>query len=578
MRVRKPVSALAVALITVVSALVALPTASAATSEAQTAGRMFSLINNYRAESGLAPLAWNPQIGSVAQEWTAGSAVGAESAGAYTYGHNPTLPAGYPAGSQGWSENIVWNYDVDQAFYWWVNSGPHNMNMLNPSFTDVGIGAVRLTAGPNEGAYLITADFGRYPGSGGGQPVAPAPQPVVDDAAEKAKQEAAAREESERVAAEKAAAEKAAADNAAAEKAAAEKAEADRAAAEKAEADRAAAEKAEADRAAAEKAAAEKDAADKAGADTGAAEKAAAEKAEADKAAETAAAAKAEADRAAAEKAAAETVAAEKAAAETAAAAKAQADRAAAEKAAAEEAAAEKNQPIVEPAAPAETDAPVEVPAPVVDETVSEPAPAQLPTANVDEKAGEDAADAKPATDAAPVKAAPKAPAAIDQWNEANLTEANRGGFVATPRGSLLTLSGLEPNAAYRVVLHSNAIDLGTMTADSAGNLAVDVPADLPAGDHRVALTLGAEFVGWQSFSVEESVTVLGAAAGTETGLEADAPTAEVSAAMPAGVAGGELAATGLASWQLLTAVLGSLLVVAGTAAVVMAQRRTRQA
>ncbi|MCQ1999573.1 CAP domain-containing protein [Arthrobacter zhaoxinii] len=573
MRVRKPVSALAVALITVVSALVALPTASAATSEAQTAGRMFSLINNYRAESGLAPLAWNPQIGSVAQEWTAGSAVGAESAGAYTYGHNPTLPAGYPAGLQGWSENIVWNYDVDQAFYWWVNSGPHNMNMLNPSFTDVGIGAVRLTAGPNEGAYLITADFGTYPGSGGGQPVAPAPQPVVDDAAEKAKQEAAAREESERVAVEKAAAEKAAADNAAAEKA-----EADRAAAEKAAADNAAAEKAEADRAAAERAAAEKDAADKAGADTGAAEKAAAEKAEADRAAESAAAAKADADRAAAEKAAAETAAAEKAAAETAAAAKAQADNAAAEKAAAEEAAAEKNQPIVEPAAPAETDAPVEVPTPVVDETVSEPAPAQLPTANVDEKAGEDTVESKPATDAAAVKAAPKAPAAIDPWNDANLTEANRGGFVATPRGSFLTLSGLEPNAAYRVVLHSNAIDLGTMTADSAGILAVDVPADLPAGDHRVALTLGTEFVGWQSFSIEESVTVLGAAAGTETGLEAAAPTAEVSAAMPTGVAGGELAATGLASWQLLTAVLGSLLVVAGTAAVVMAQRRTRQA
>ena len=551
MRLRKSVSALAVALITVVSALVALPSASAATSEAAAANRIYSLINSYRANSGLAPLAWNPQIGAVAQNWTAGSATTAELAGAYSFGHNGSLPAGYPAGSQGWSENIVWNYDVDQAFYWWVNSAPHNANMLNASFTDIGIGAVRLTAGPNSGAYMITADFAKYPaGMGGGQP-------AVDDASEKAAAEKAAAEKAAKEAADKAAADKAAADKAAAEKAAADKAAADKAAADKAAADKAAADKAAADKAAADKVAADKAAADKVAADKAAADKAAAEKAAADKAA---------ADKAAADKAAAD---------------KAAADKAAADKAAAEKAAAEKAEPVIVPAAPETPAAPVPTPVtdiPVPDatqppaETVEEPAAEPVPSEAVKPapEQGDPAAAKKPAADKKPVATAPVA----DPADATALTEATRGGFEATAHGSLLTLSGLTPNASYRVVLHSTPMDLGTLTADAQGTLAIEVPADLPAGDHRVALSDGS-FTGWQPFSVEAPVTVLGSA--VDSGTDAAAATA-ATAAGAAGAADGQLAATGLASWQLLTALLGALFVAAGTAAVVVVRRRDAQA
>ena len=526
MRLRKSVSALAVALITVVSALVALPSASAATSEAAAANRIYSLINSYRANSGLAPLAWNSQIGAVAQNWTAGSATTAELAGAYSFGHNGSLPAGYPAGSQGWSENIVWNYDVDQAFYWWVNSAPHNANMLNASFTDIGIGAVRLTAGPNSGAYMITADFAKYPaGMGGGQP-------AVDDAAEKA-------------AAEKAAAEKAAKE--AAEKAAADKAAADKAAADKAAADKAAAEKAAADKAAADKVAADKAAADKVAADKAAADKAAA-------------------DRAAADKAAAD---------------KAAADKAAAEKAAADKAAAEKAEPVIVPAAPETPAAPVptpdtDVPVPGATqppaETVEEPAAEPVPSEAVNPapEQADPAAAKKPAAEKKPVATAPVA----DPADATALTEATLGGFEATAHGSLLTLSGLTPNASYRVVLHSTPMDLGTLTADAQGTLAIEVPADLPAGDHRVALSNGS-FTGWQPFSVEAPVTVLGSA--VDSGTDAGAATA-ATVTGAAGTADGQLAATGLASWQLLTALLGALFVAAGTAAVVVVRRRDAQA
>ena len=506
MRLRKSVSALAVALITVVSALVALPSASAATSEAAAANRIYSLINSYRANSGLAPLAWNPQIGAVAQNWTAGSATTAELAGAYSFGHNGSLPAGYPAGSQGWSENIVWNYDVDQAFYWWVNSAPHNANMLNASFTDIGIGAVRLTAGPNSGAYMITADFAKYPaGMGGGQP-------AVDDAAEKAAAEKAAAEKAAKEAAEKAAAEKAAADKAAADKVAADKAAADKVAADKAAADKAAADKAAADKAAADKAAA---------------------------------------------------------------------DKAAAEKAAADKAAAEKAEPVIVPAAPETPAAPVPTPVtdvPVPDgtqapaETVEEPAAEPVPSEAVNPapEQADPAAAKKPAAEKKPVATAPVA----DPADATALTEATRGGFEATAHGSLLTLSGLTPNASYRVVLHSTPMDLGTLTADAQGTLAIEVPADLPAGDHRVALSNGS-FTGWQPFSVEAPVTVLGSA--VDSGTDAGAATA-ATVTGAAGTADGQLAATGLASWQLLTALLGALFVAAGTAAVVVVRRRDAQA
>ncbi|MDN3903667.1 CAP domain-containing protein [Arthrobacter sp. YD2] len=548
MRVRKSVSALAVALIAVVSALVALPSASAATTETQAANRIYSLINSHRADSGLAPLAWNPQISAVAQDWTAGSAVTAELAGAYTFDHNGRLPAGYPAGTQGWSENIVWNNNVDQAFSWWVGSPAHNANMLNPSFTDVGIGAVRLTAGPNSGSYLITADFGAYPaGSGGGLP-------IVSDA-EKA--------EAERSAAEKAAAEKAA--KAAADKAAADKAEADRVA--KAEADRVA-------KAAADKAAAEKAAADKAEADRvakAAADKAAAEKAAADKAAAGKAAQNSEVDKAAAEKAAAEKAAAEKAAAERIAAEKATADKA--ERVAAEKAAAEKA------AAKAEADrVAAEQAAAEKERQATSPVPATTPAAPSESRANsEPAAATQPEVEESAKEPVVEAAPAADPMDPAVLNDSARGSFAAAAHGSLLTLKGLTPNASYRVVLHSTPVDLGLMTADSQGMIALEIPAELPAGNHRVALSSNGEFAGWQAFSVEAPVTVLGSAATAATADTQGQPHGTPAAA-GAGDAEGQLAATGLNSWQLMTALLGALLVVAGTAAVVAVRRRTVQA
>ena len=578
MRVRKSVSALAVALIAVVSALVALPSASAATMETQAANRIYSLINNHRAEAGLAPLAWNPQISAVAQDWTEGSAVTAELAGAYTFHHNGSLPAGYPAGSEGWSENIVWNFNVDQAFSWWVNSGPHNANMLNPSFTDVGIGAVRLTAGPDSGAYMITADFGTYPaGSGGGLPVVSEADRI---AAEKAEAEKAQKAEADRIAAEKAAAEKAQkaeADRIAAEKAA-EKAEAervakaaaDKAAAEKAGAERvakAAADKAAADKAAADKAAADKAAADKAAADKAAADKAAADKAAADKAAEDKAASdKAAADKAAAQKAEADRVA--KAAADKAAADKAAAEKAEADRVAAEQAAAAKEGQVVSPAPTETRPAPSQSPA----NDAAADAASQPEVEEVAESAEEPAA----AGNAASRPEAPATKPLADPTDPAVLTDSARGGFAAVAHGSLLTLKGLTPNSSYRVVLHSTPVDLGLMTADSQGVIALEIPAELPAGNHRVALSSNGEFAGWQAFSVEAPVTVLGSAATAAT-PDAQALPEGTSAAVSAANEESQLAATGLNSWQLLTAVLGALLVMAGTAAILTVRRRTLQ-
>ena len=189
-------TALAIALLT---AVISIPSAAASSADAQFANRLYVLINDYRAQHALAPLRWDAQMSAESQSWTQQSADQANVHGAGVFQHSP--------GSYAFHENIVWNMSADQAFSWWVNSPAHRANMLRAADTDIGIGAVQLTAGPNNGVYLATAKFGR-------SAVSPADEAAAREAAERAAAEKAAAEAAERAAAEEAAA-KAAADKAA---------------------------------------------------------------------------------------------------------------------------------------------------------------------------------------------------------------------------------------------------------------------------------------------------------------------------------------------------------------------------
>ncbi len=536
-------TALAIALMT---AVISIPSAAASSTDAQFANRLYVLINDYRAQHALAPLRWNDQMSAESQSWTQQSADQANIYGAGVFQHSP--------GSYAFPENIVWNMSADQAFRWWVNSPAHRANMLRAADTDIGIGAVQLTAGPNQGAYLATAKFGQYAVSP--EDAAAAREAAARAAAEKAAAEAAARAAAEKAAAEaaaneaaKAAAEKAAAEAAA--KAAAEKAAADaaaKAAAEKAAADaaaKAAAEKAAAD-AAAKKAAEEAAAAKPADQDKAAADKVAAEEAAAKKAAEEAAAAKAAEEAAAAK--AAEEAAAQRAAEEAAAqraAEEAAAQRAAEEQAVADEALAQE----AAEAAAAEAAA---------QEAAAQEAAAKDAAAAAAAKAAAEN-EARRAADQAKAKAAAGVATAeqVALGQDTLLTAETRGTVTAVASGSQLRISGLTGGASYEVVLPSAGVNLGAINADTQGSLAVAVPAVLGAGEHKVALFRDGALAGWTTFTVEQAVTLLAA---QPAPAAADGTTA--------------LAATGLNAAQLSIGGIGALMALTGGAALVALQRQ----
>ncbi|WP_104160377.1 CAP domain-containing protein [Arthrobacter sp. ZGTC212] len=535
MRFKKLVGVFTALAIALMTALISIPSAAASSADAQFANRLYVLINDYRAQHALAPLRWNDQMSAESQSWTQQSADQANIYGAGVFQHSP--------GSYAFPENIVWNMSADQAFSWWVNSPAHRANMLRAADTDIGIGAVQLTAGPNQGAYLATAKFGQYA-------VSPQDEAAAREAAARAAAEKAAAEAAARAAAEEAAAQEAAA-RAAEEKAAAEAAA--RAAAEEAAAN--AAREAEAAKAAAEAAA-----------------KAAAEEAAAKKAAEEAAAAKP--DTAPVEDKAAEEAAAQKAAEEAAAANKA-AQEAAAQKAA-EEAAAQTAQKAAEEAAAQERQAAEEQAA--ADEALAQEAAAAEAAAQ--EAAAQEAANEAAAKEAAQTAAAAQAAAEEEARRAAEqakakaaagvatveqvtlgqdtlLTEAARGTVTAAASGSQLRISGLNGGTAYEVVLPSAGVNLGEVTADTQGSLAVAVPAVLAAGEHKVALFRNGALAGWTTFTVEQAVTVLAAQP------------------VPAAADGtAELAATGLNAAQLAIGGIGALMALTGGAALVALQRQ----
>ena len=72
-----------------------------------------------------------------------------------------------PGSSWGVGENLVWSspdLSAAEAVQMWLNSPPHRKNLLNPTWREIGLGAVRAHAAP--GVYdgldvtIVTADFG----------------------------------------------------------------------------------------------------------------------------------------------------------------------------------------------------------------------------------------------------------------------------------------------------------------------------------------------------------------------------------------------------------------------------------
>ena len=478
MRLRKLAGAFAALMLALGATAVALPAASATSIDGQAAGRLHTLINEYRVQHALKPLAWNDGIASVSQSWTLQSAQTANVHGAGTFLHNPNFSANYPAGAESWSENIAWNMSVDQAFNWWINSTPHRANMLRAADTDLGIGVVQLTEGPNKGVYLATVNFGQYadtvvPSLPASPPAettpteTPAPKPEPTVPAEPEPTEPTV--------------------------------------------------------------------------ETTPVEEPSAQPS------------------APAPEPAPSTPPAENVPETTPT-----------------EAPAEPSTPD-QPAAPSETPpapvtdptGPVEPVTPAPEEPSQEPEPVETTVPETPEpEATESPIAVEPEADEIPIAVEP----AVDQSAAATatgervelqssdpvvLTPEARGSFETRTIGSSLTVTGLTPGHEYQVFLHSTPVKAGVFTVDANGMLRIEIPAGLEAGDHRVALyESNGALAGWQAFTVQAEVNMLGVATAAGPGAPA------------------ELASTGFSAGQAMLAGTGAALIIAGAAALMFLRGR----
>lgn len=141
--------------------------------------QIVDLTNVERAKAGLPPLTWNNRLGAAAQ----GHTMNIVQTGVFEheiYGStlNDRIKAvGYRGSS--WGENISFDFELgpatepealgpaERAVVGWMNSPGHRANILNPDFTELGVGVAIVVVEPAEAGglpglvFFATQDFGR---------------------------------------------------------------------------------------------------------------------------------------------------------------------------------------------------------------------------------------------------------------------------------------------------------------------------------------------------------------------------------------------------------------------------------
>jgi uncharacterized protein YkwD len=125
-------------------------------------------INNLRASQGLNPLTVDGNLTSVAQDW-------ANSMGlADGISHRSDLRSGITGNWQTLGENVGVGPSVDSLMQAFIASPGHYKNLVDPRFTHVGVGTVRV------GGMLYTAhEFEAVRGAAASAPVTAPPTPVT---------------------------------------------------------------------------------------------------------------------------------------------------------------------------------------------------------------------------------------------------------------------------------------------------------------------------------------------------------------------------------------------------------------
>jgi uncharacterized protein YkwD len=130
--------------------------------ESPIASDLLSRANAERAARGLAPLAYDPVLTNLGNDWARAMA---SSAGFNHRNLQPVLDSPYFVGYVSLGENIYWGSGAKAAsgaaHQAWMQADGHRRNMLNPGFDTVGIGV--YCAG--DGKLWLSVNFGRVRGS-----------------------------------------------------------------------------------------------------------------------------------------------------------------------------------------------------------------------------------------------------------------------------------------------------------------------------------------------------------------------------------------------------------------------------
>jgi uncharacterized protein YkwD len=147
---------------------VSLGTVVAPAAQASDAGTILAGVNEARAAAGVPPLTLKASMSSVAGAWSQHLADSGRCPAALA--HNPSYSAQIPDGWSGAGENVACNTPADPGGLetQWMSSAGHRANILDPAYTDIGIGVVI-----KDGVAWGTQDFATYPAA-----PAPAPAPV----------------------------------------------------------------------------------------------------------------------------------------------------------------------------------------------------------------------------------------------------------------------------------------------------------------------------------------------------------------------------------------------------------------
>jgi uncharacterized protein YkwD len=105
-------------------------------------GRILTLVNVERTKAHLRPLVLATCADAYANSWAA------TMARTGTFAHQSLVPIVTACKGHGAGENIgTGSITADAMMTAWMNSPEHRVNILNPSFTTIGIGAVKTSAG-----------------------------------------------------------------------------------------------------------------------------------------------------------------------------------------------------------------------------------------------------------------------------------------------------------------------------------------------------------------------------------------------------------------------------------------------